>query len=537
MVGPEPIPEAASHTLDWLFEHPSYQLWYRGDAGMLGIRGGPGTGKSTAMKALIDADLPRNGINHLVFYFFFRSHGHGLSRTRVGMYRTLLWQILRKIPDAGAKFWEWAEMHSESTLVPTWNAEVLRELFIQALSFTVRSARIRIYIDALDEADEFEDREVIADLRRITQEVGFISKGLGICYACRYYPSIVVDNGPQINLEDLNYDDISRFVQSSLYGAKELHCGDGEALKRLALVITDKSQGIFLWASLAVQRVKRGFLRGEPLDSIENRVEEVCHSLSDIYDTMINKIYRQNPEDIEKIVALFRWIRFARRPMTLEELRYALGSDTSVMNGCIASTRWITALPAQPIVTDDVAMLEFVQRYSQSLTTILETAGTNGELLPTVRFIHQTVFEFFSNGPRLPYESLGGNEWVGSSNDKLARTCYQFIKGSLINDNTSQEQVSENFSHCKYAVQFWFNHVAEADSRGISQDYLIEELGPKAGEESALLLQQWARAYAEINSDNTWLVEAANLYKIASAFNIQGVLRKLQEEDTEEDTV
>ena len=532
MTGPEPILEAAPHTLDWLLEHESYQLWYRGDAGMLGIRGGPGTGKSTAMKALIDSELPRNGINHLVFYFFFR-YEHGPSRTRVGMYKTLLWQILHKIPDAGAKFWEWAEMHAESTSVPTWNADILRELFIQALSFTIRSARIRIYLDALDEAGDIEAREVIADLRRITQEVGFISKGLGICYACRYYPSIVVDNGPQIRLEDQNYESIRSFVQSSLYEVGELHYGDGEALQRLLPIITEKSTGMFILASLAVERVKHGLLDGELLGSIENRVD---YSLSDEYETMIKKIYRQNPRDVEKIVALFRWICFARRPMTLEELRYALGSDTTVMNMCMTSTQSITAVPAQPIVTNDVAMLEFVQRYSQSFTTILELTGTNGELLPTVLFTHKTVFEFFSNGPRLPYEGIDGDEWLGLSNDRLARTCYQFIKGSLVNVNTSHDQVSENFSHCMYAVQFWFNHVAEADSRGISQDYLIEELGPKAGEESALLLQQWARAYADIISDNTWLVEPANLYNIAAAFKIQGILQKLQEEDSEEDS-
>jgi hypothetical protein len=64
---------------------------------------------------------------------------------------------------------------------------------------------------------------------------------------------------------------------------------------------------------------------------------------------------------------LIQWIRFSRRPMTLEELRYALGSDYTLMG----PEETLPGIP-RPIVEDDPSMLRLVEKYTRGLTKIVE---------------------------------------------------------------------------------------------------------------------------------------------------------------------
>ncbi|KUJ17421.1 uncharacterized protein LY89DRAFT_53208 [Mollisia scopiformis] len=510
------IEDPFPNTLEWLFHHTSYSKWLSEGSGMLGIRGGPGTGKSTAIKAMIQREQSKSEPSHLLLYFFFHGRGGERSKNRVGMYQTLLFQLLNKVPSAGINYWQWAkEIGPEHLSMPS-NADTLREMFLDALFDVCTLARVRVFLDALDEAGDEEAREVIADLRRISTKVGLISRGLSICFACRYYPTIVVDNGLEIKLEDYNKEDIGLFIQSSL---KKLSAssfnGDEEKLDRLVTAIDERSSGFFLWAKLAVGVVKRSIEEERGIRNILQRITEQPAPIQDLYSHMLAQTL-QSEGGRNMTLALIRWIRFSFRPMTLEELRYALSWDQSLDLQEDAPSKL-----CQPTVDSDTSMLRILEQHLKSFTQVEEVVDANGQVKPTVQFIHHTVYEFFSD-PRFLHDLAStstSSSWFGQNHDMMAQTCYNFIKSNYNSWFELGRNEIQKLPFCDYAAQFCFVHAEQAASYGISQDFLLEQLGHKAERDA---LMQWAKVYGAENLAERSLSHFPTWHQIAKAFKLGG---------------
>ena len=72
-----------------------------------------------------------------------------------------------------------------------------------------KTEAIRVYIDALNEYGE----QAANSLVRFFQGV---ADSLSICFSCRYYPLIALDNGLEISVENENAQDIRTFVNHEL---------------------------------------------------------------------------------------------------------------------------------------------------------------------------------------------------------------------------------------------------------------------------------------------------------------------------------
>lgn len=163
-------------------------------------------------------------------------------------------------------------------------------------------------------------------------------------------------------------------------------------------------------------------------------------------------------------VALFRWIYFSHRPLTVGELQHAMElsederSDSS--NGRLS----------RPIDTLDTSFNE--ERVLDLSLELLELRTTwSGK---TVQFIHQSVKNFMiSDGLKLirPSSSLTGNAHV-----IMARSCLrQFGLGQL---RVSRSR-SLGWLHkplITYALDHGLQHAAEADSLGVLIQDIIEIL-------------------------------------------------------------
>lgn len=95
------IAKAYVGTCEWFLNTPGYIDWLdpkkldRHD-GFLWIKGKPGAGKSTLMKsALGHAKKTMN--DTVIIFFFFNARGHELERSTIGMYRSLLLQLLERL--------------------------------------------------------------------------------------------------------------------------------------------------------------------------------------------------------------------------------------------------------------------------------------------------------------------------------------------------------------------------------------------------------------------------------------------------------
>ena len=123
---------------------------------LLSIKGKPGSGKSTLM-GFIHQALPKIPTNEqdLRLEFFFHGRGTELQKTPVGMFRSLLHQLLKCVPSVRTsthKAFEEKQLFGETGNSWEWQFEELQNLFLNAAVSAARSRKVTIFVDALDEA-------------------------------------------------------------------------------------------------------------------------------------------------------------------------------------------------------------------------------------------------------------------------------------------------------------------------------------------------------------------------------------------------
>ena len=96
------ITVAYANTCQWLFARSEYMDWLDPtegcvNNGILWIKGKPGAGKTTLMKCAIQHTRGLSESATMVS-FFFHARGSALEKSTEGMYRSLLIQIVDKIP-------------------------------------------------------------------------------------------------------------------------------------------------------------------------------------------------------------------------------------------------------------------------------------------------------------------------------------------------------------------------------------------------------------------------------------------------------
>lgn len=102
------------------------------------------------------AHAARKMKNEIVISFFFNARGESLEKSTVGMYRSLLLQLLEQCPRLQVVF----DSLGRSGEPRQWSIELLKELLEQAVRCLGNSS-VLCFIDALDECDETQIREMI----------------------------------------------------------------------------------------------------------------------------------------------------------------------------------------------------------------------------------------------------------------------------------------------------------------------------------------------------------------------------------------
>jgi hypothetical protein len=167
---------------------------------MLWIKGIPGAGKSTIMRYAYSEEIASSF--YMPIAFFFNAKGCDLAKSAEGMFRTLLYQLVRKtshdlgLPDMVTRSeQEYFKKHG-------WPLALLRNLFRQALLFRANEnlQPVVSYIDALDECPENEVRELLTYFEDLAEGMySFYSHKM--CFSSRPYPNITIDHCETILLE------------------------------------------------------------------------------------------------------------------------------------------------------------------------------------------------------------------------------------------------------------------------------------------------------------------------------------------------
>ena len=238
------IKTAHTQTCRWLLKKLEYQDWLDINKtpdhhGFLWIRGKPGSGKSTLMKFAVGN--ARKAVSEtVVISFFFNARGEDLEKSTLGLYQSLLFQILKAIPDLQTI------LDGLRSTVPQgdtyrWEKEDLQNLFAAAIR-NLGQRRLTCFIDALDECEEDQIRDLMAFLKQLGQFAISSQIHFHVCLSSRHYPHISIRNGIQMTLEgqEGHVQDIAKYLNS------ELKAGPGKQFEAIKEEILKRLSGIFL---------------------------------------------------------------------------------------------------------------------------------------------------------------------------------------------------------------------------------------------------------------------------------------------------
>ena len=454
------VDQAVTGTCTWLLQHPTYKNWTASDRGLLWIKGKPGSGKSTLLKYALGHLKVEDSA--LVLSFFFHGSGDGLQRTPLGLFRSLLHQILGKTPDALQDLVAMFETKRTKNGKPGegwhWHEAELRRFFESSLPNVLQTRPVWLFVDALDECGEENAVNLVETFNELLQNLPSDSTELNqfrICFSCRHYPILHLDKGTlEICTEKENREDISTFVDSQLTSFHERISSTVPAL------ITERAAGVFMWARLVVKQVLTLDRQGFGLKRIEAAIHSIPPDLDAFYQQLIRSMDRTS-------IKLVQWICFAIRPLSVDELPWAMAIDADCPHRSLR-----TCQETEDYVSDRERIERQVLTLSRGLAEVSQTQ--------VVQFIHQSVKDFFVEKGLLALDdSVPPTEAAGRAHFQFSKICIRYLAMEEVSQATSYE--GENFSFLRYATKSWVAHTKQWDARGI----------PQADQEDILALLDW----------------------------------------------
>ncbi|PKK54842.1 hypothetical protein CI102_540 [Trichoderma harzianum] len=453
------IKNAHAKTCEWLLQKPEYIDWLdpakiEDHHGFLWIRGKPGAGKSTLMKFALNS-AKRSMRDKTVIYFFFNARGEDLEISTIGMYRSILLQLLEKIPALQHKL-EVPRMAVRPGEEYIWTPEILTNMLDQAIQ-NLERWRVVCFIDALDECDEDQIRDMVAFFQRIGESA--TAGNFRVCFSSRHYPHISIAKGLHLTLEgqEGHGQDIISYINS------ELKIGNSDLADQIRAELREKASGVFMWVVLVVRILNKASDKGHMHD-LRKRLQEIPGDLHELFRDMLTRDH----EGVDELVLCIQWILFARHPLQPEELYFAILSNIQY--------EW------KPEIT--ISGIErFILNSSKGLAEVTKSDKR------TVQFIHESVKDYLlkENGLRDIWPEFDTNI-CGESHERLKQCCQEYMDNrkhvffkkidsfkrvNFTKAKQHRELVNSSYPFLEYAMKGVLYHANEAEASGINQaDFL-----------------------------------------------------------------
>ena len=493
------IGSAVEGTCEWLLRHEKYQTWAASNRGLLWIKGKPGSGKSTLLKHALGNHGARD--NALVLSFFFHGRGDELQRTPLGLFRSLLHQVLGQAPDALQGLVDTFKTKREQIGKPGedwhWHKEELLLSFTSSLPKILNTRSVWLFIDALDECGKDNAVKLVEIFQSLLRSVSSQSIGprqFCICFSCRHYPILDLDGTFEICLEDENYKDISTFVDDQL-GAFRVR-----TLSTIRALITQRASGVFMWARLVVKKVLGLEREGAGVKKIEAALYAIPPDLDELYRQLIGSM---EPASLK----LIQWVCFATRPLSLDEMRWAMVIEADCLHQSLQDCQ-----SAEDYVHDNTRMKRQVQTLSRGLAEVTHTQ--------VVQFIHQSVKDFFvEKGLSALGGGVASTDAAINAHFRFSRICIRYLAMEEIGRSASYSD--NDFPFLRYATTSWVAHTAQCDARSVPQDDLLALFAWL----SNALVESWVRVYRIMDRhSNDCPPEGTSLVHVMSKYGVSGLL-------------
>ncbi|MCJ1288448.1 hypothetical protein MMC26_007806, partial [Xylographa opegraphella] len=457
------IKNAHAKTCKWLLKRSEYLDWLDADRlkehnGFLWIRGKPGTGKSTLMKFAV-THARKTMKSKVVTAFFFNARGEAMEKSTVGTYRSLLLQLLEQLPALRCLFDSFGISGLSISTNYQWSVESLKMLLERAVKLLTESSVV-CFIDALDECEEQQIREMIQFFEHIGELVVSAGINFRICLSSRHYPHIAIRKGLGLVLEgqEGHTQDIANYLES------ELKIGQSMVAQQIRSELQAKASGVFMWVALVVGILNKEHDRGR-MHALRRRLQEIPGDLYELFRDILTRDSRNKDE----LVLCIQWLLFAMQPLSPEQLYFAILSEVEPD----AVSGW-----DHDEITQDV-IKRFILDSSKGLAEITTSK------LSKVQFIHESVRDFL-----LKEDGLGNiwpnlrNNLQGHSHERLKHCCLTYMsidvfsalripedlpKATSLHATHLRKLATDTFPFLEYAVQNVLHHADVAEGNGIAQ--------------------------------------------------------------------
>ena len=400
-------------TFHWLFD-PQVGFWgwlsgprQAGTPIFFWIQGKPGSGKSTLMKYALAQKETREllaladpGNWHLI-PFFFHDRGSSIQKSVTGLLQELLYRLVeanekllafipsrlihqllkrKKMATEVSMLQQRYDqknqpdyVYQESSYTKIWSVDDLQEALIAITGQNQVPLNVLFFVDALD---EYEGN--YRDLIRVIQD-SFVSRGpsmvnVKICLASRPYPAFmnVFGSCPGLLVHEHTRDDVQWYACQQI--ASSIQCRDIDQdeseMHQLAIEITQRANGVFIWVRIVVEELIERFVDGCTPSQLRDILSAMPEELEDLYRRTLSKV---KPEYELESYVMTQIVLHAKNPQTLNSLLEATD---------IALQRKVELM----------SRATMGRRLQSRCGGLLEETRTD-----EIQFVHQTVKTYFTH--------------------------------------------------------------------------------------------------------------------------------------------
>lgn len=469
---------AENSTCRWLNTHPSYQTWLKTRSSLLWIKGHPGSGKSTLLKYAIGQE---NEENVFVASFFFNGRGSPVEKSPVGLYRSLLHKLLQFAPAAG-KHQELAHVYKtrcdtqgEFDKEWSWHEKEL-EIWLEDVLLCLSTHPIRLYVDAIDEGGKGVALKLVTYFQKIVSRTIESGGSLKVCLSCRHYPLLPGIMSLELNVEEENHADIVEYLRTGFISGGV----SDEKAQILEKAIIEKANGIFQWCVIVVPRMIHLYRIGTKLQRIQEVIKQLPEELDELYREIMKMIPNDERQDS---LILIQWICCAIRPLSLDEIRYAIFVNKDVPYKSLSACQEDVGF-----IESNADMENRIKHFSRGLAEVKKQGESNW-----IQFIHQSVQDhFITSGLQFTNDQPSAISF-SQTHLQLAWSCIRYIEMEEIWRASQQastpemakhhrlrhaeweifsEKLSRSCPFAEYAALSWALHISYAEPNAHSKELL-----------------------------------------------------------------